>query len=630
MNKSASNPATSVSPSRESSVKRNTDKKVTAEGVLPITPHNQYFRETVESIVVAFILAFLFRAFVAEAFVIPTGSMAPTLMGAHKDLTCQQCGSSYQVGASLEFHSDSGARTGDYVVGSSSTVCRAVNAIDFQDPNQATFSGDRILVSKFDYVMSEPKRWDVIVFKFPEEARMNYIKRLVGLPGEDVMIREGDIYTKPHEATQWSIARKPPHKILAMRQPVADTLHTAPVLIKYNYPSLWQPWSYDGQPSHWKLSQTEDSWSAELTACDAPEYLRYFHKEVSPEQWLAIEQNKPLPEVVPTSSQLVTDYLAYNSFIATRLNNPSKYQARVDQLVEHQIQFGGENGMHWVGDLIGEFEIEVLSDTGQILLQLVELGIEYNLAIDLSNGEARLTAADASQADIQPLTDYLGGANYVVAPSNVVGRGTYRLTMANVDDQIVLWVNGRVAKFDRPAEFDSWQIRSDSQRRPYWLPSRPLDAAPIAIGGQAVSMVVRRAQVFRDLYYTAVGRTGFRSFEPTDFGKNRVYLRSKAIPEGGRQWTSDQEAVHAVYSTPQWWERTELFAMRQHNVYRLEEGQYFPLGDNSAQSSDARMWNQNFVEERFLLGKALLVFWPHTWNRPIPFTPNFQRMGLIR
>ena len=38
-------------------------------------------RETFESIVVAFVLAFLFRAFEAEAFVIPTGSMAPTLYG---------------------------------------------------------------------------------------------------------------------------------------------------------------------------------------------------------------------------------------------------------------------------------------------------------------------------------------------------------------------------------------------------------------------------------------------------------------------------------------------------------------------------------------------------------------------
>ena len=59
-------------------------------------------RETVESIVIAFVLAFLFRTFEAEAFVIPTGSMAPTLMGRHKDVDCPKCGYRYQVSASEE------------------------------------------------------------------------------------------------------------------------------------------------------------------------------------------------------------------------------------------------------------------------------------------------------------------------------------------------------------------------------------------------------------------------------------------------------------------------------------------------------------------------------------------------
>src|SRR5439155_1572925 len=49
------------------------------------------WRETIESIVVAFVLAFLFRTFEAEAFVIPTGSMAPTLYGQHRDITCEKC-----------------------------------------------------------------------------------------------------------------------------------------------------------------------------------------------------------------------------------------------------------------------------------------------------------------------------------------------------------------------------------------------------------------------------------------------------------------------------------------------------------------------------------------------------------
>src|SRR5262249_3255055 len=58
------------------------------------------WRETIESIVVAFVLAFLFRTFEAEAFVIPTGSMAPTLYGQQRDVVCTKCGTRFAVGAS--------------------------------------------------------------------------------------------------------------------------------------------------------------------------------------------------------------------------------------------------------------------------------------------------------------------------------------------------------------------------------------------------------------------------------------------------------------------------------------------------------------------------------------------------
>src|SRR4051794_41694830 len=59
-------------------------------------------RDTVEAIVVAFILALTVRGFEAEAFVIPTGSMAPTLMGRHKEIACPQCGFTYAVNAADE------------------------------------------------------------------------------------------------------------------------------------------------------------------------------------------------------------------------------------------------------------------------------------------------------------------------------------------------------------------------------------------------------------------------------------------------------------------------------------------------------------------------------------------------
>jgi signal peptidase I len=61
------------------------------------------------------------------------------------------------------------------------------------------------------------------------------------------------------------------------------------------------------------------------------------------------------------------------------------------------------------------------------------------------------------------------------------------------------------------------------------------------------------------------------------------------------------------------------------------------LGDNSPASQDARLWdNERFVHRDLLVGKALMVFWPHSFHRipgtsiPFPFFPNFARMGFIR
>ncbi|HEX5103940.1 MAG TPA: S26 family signal peptidase, partial [Pirellulaceae bacterium] len=86
-------------------------------------PADGGWRETVESIAMAVILALLFRGFVAEAFVIPTGSMAPTLRGRHKDVWCPKCGINYQTTASNE-RTPSGAPTGQHVTTTTCPICR--------------------------------------------------------------------------------------------------------------------------------------------------------------------------------------------------------------------------------------------------------------------------------------------------------------------------------------------------------------------------------------------------------------------------------------------------------------------------------------------------------------------------
>lgn len=616
-------------------------------------PPNPYVvRETVESIIVAFILAFLFRAFVAEAFVIPTGSMAPTLMGAHKDTVCEHCGALYQSTASNEYDNENRNSLTDFVaVASTCANCRATNAFDLAgQANHATFSGDRILVSKFDYLFRDPKRWDVLVFKYPADARMNYIKRLVGLPGEYLHIEGGDVYTRLDPSEPWQLARKPPDKALAMMQVVSDTNHQPKDLVARGWPSLWQ-----GQPSSgaeanasWQIEQTPESWSASLTGTDQRQWLRHYYKIYDKESWKEVEgQSAPL-NIDPYSSRLITDFLAYNT---TRFgprddvyNSDGRLRSDItsenrafDTLPSRKISFHGlmglaQDGMHWVGDLSAEYDVDVQGTSGTLSLDLVEFGIHYVCDIDVASGKATLQAFDQGK----PLNVFAKEANAPLvtptATTSVRGSGQHRLRMANIDDQILLWIDGGLVDFDQPTAFDSHKFRTAEARRPYWTGEDPLDAAPLAIGGTGVNLTVRRAQVWRDIYYIAV-RSGnnYSDFERFDLSEAINSVKDPAVRSELKQ--DPDGALNLIawtYSTPQTWSETKLFSKRGSLDFELKEGQFFPMGDNSAASSDARVWfGHNYVERRFLIGKALLVFWPHLWKAPVPH-PNLPRMGRIR
>ena len=54
--------------------------------------------------------------------------------------------------------------------------------------------GDRLFGFRLSYLFSEPERGDVIIFKYPVDEEQNFIKRVIGLPGEKVSISEGKIY----------------------------------------------------------------------------------------------------------------------------------------------------------------------------------------------------------------------------------------------------------------------------------------------------------------------------------------------------------------------------------------------------------------------------------------------------
>ena len=101
-------------------------------------------RESIESFVVVFV-AFLVWSFEAEGFVIPTGSMAPTLMGRHKEIVCPQCGNVYTVNADSEVDSSGSGASDGYP-----SHLGHVRELPVRNPRgrRPSVSGDRIYTMK--------------------------------------------------------------------------------------------------------------------------------------------------------------------------------------------------------------------------------------------------------------------------------------------------------------------------------------------------------------------------------------------------------------------------------------------------------------------------------------------------
>ncbi|TWU35317.1 Signal peptidase I [Novipirellula aureliae] len=630
-------------------------------------------RETVEAFVVAFILALLFRAFLAEAFVIPTGSMAPTLMGAHKDVRCDRCGMPFQVGASLERRGPTMEKT---VVAGICPNCRHVNPMDLvNEPNDSTFNGDRILVSKFAYTICEPERWDVIVFKFPGNPKQNYIKRLVGLPKETLTLRHGDVYAHPTGSTQRpEILRKPAKKILSMRHIVHDTDYQSGELIQANYPSRWQPWQENAATpptDSWQIERTSDSFVAMLKdASDTePHWLRYFHRWPTEQQWAEASNNQKLANVDPYSSRLITDFYAYDSYIQVNADQvysepPSlirnrsggrsfvprfgyskgvfdpDYQPGVgpDQFrgrAAYGAQGFSKEGVHWVGDLMLEANIETSPSSKELIVELVEAGIRYQCQFDLTSGRASLSIFDQEET---VGFDADGESNlHPTAETSVLAGSKHSVRMSNFDDQIVLWVDDNLVSFDTATTFDSRSFRTDAEDHPrYGGLSHPLDAAPVAVAVRGGDATIDHLKVDRDKYYIAT-KDAQESVIDYDMRKVwQVFSRSMS-----------QLDIQELMTHPADWNDSPLWQTRRSVSFVLEDDQFFPMGDNSPESLDARCWagtkvrfgmpegadrwsDASYVPRDLLVGKALVVFWPHSWNSPVPFTPNFRRMKLIR
>ena len=152
---------------------------------LPMTSR----RRLAESMVL-FVSAILFlRTIAVEPFGVPTGSMAPTLIGNHKAIACYRCGYTIKVG-------EPGPKQSTYP----DAHCPNCGAVGQDILNAPEIAGDRLLVDKNTLRLRPPKRWEVAVFICPSDKSKPYVKRVVGLPNEIIQLVEGDVWIDGHLA----------------------------------------------------------------------------------------------------------------------------------------------------------------------------------------------------------------------------------------------------------------------------------------------------------------------------------------------------------------------------------------------------------------------------------------------
>jgi signal peptidase I len=568
-------------------------------------------REVVETIVFVVVLVLLLKLFVTEAFVIPTGSMAETLYGYQKVLTCPKCGLEFPVNSHDEEEGNQQTGKKMPLYGFCCPNCRYMGTVQEVHPEpKRSGSGDRVLVLKPLYHIREPLRGEVVVFKWPEKPQdkhvaQNYIKRAMGFGGETLAIYRGELFVtkslsypadalddKGHQlfprpddtlelwrprfmySNVWDtnplaenffevsrlagfpkdskggfeIIRKGEEQMLADRRIVWDNDKQPKDLANLKL-ARWYAEARPGMKAGDNLPWTgNDTNQATAFRHDKPE-LDWLRYRHLAKPWRLSEFDRQ--DQLPEGTAL--DGAALAAQQPTFIDNFLGYNAGRDlDPATGKVEARDRTGLDrlWVGDLI--LECKATFEAGSKVILELSKGVNRFQAI-FEQGKVTLRRIGPG-----------GGEFGQPERSFNLSPGSHDLRFANVDCRLWVWVDGKRVNFGSDADYSP---PTPEQEAAFKDPSGNVDIspegwtrtndvlAPASIGAEG-NVGVQNIKLYRDVYYT----------------RNNAADHSKA------------------------------------DIFYVQPGHYMCLGDNSAQSSDSRKWG--LVPERLMLGKAVFIFFP--------------------
>jgi signal peptidase I len=514
---------------------------------MPSRQKKTTLRDNLESIALAVVAVLILRQLVVEAFKIPTGSMAPTLVGVHKEVRCPRCGYVFAIGkdntrssgevtcpncrrewkgASRYYHGQRCTgklqfRWPGWLWNEAYSPRCGASVTGSDAANRVLRGGSRIFVNKFIYWFRKPDRWEVIVFRYP------YVDVRCPECGWDEEVRVG-------EKVECNSCDTSPDSLDDLQCPVCGEEKLQ--ISRKNYIKRLV-----GMPGETVTIQNGDVY--------VDGHLAPKPQSVQNRIWLPVydsrytsQEDGESPWNFGRTAGLWSDGKARGSLVLDARDRAGRTMATYGPVITDSYGYNGGPSLPLEQDtpgLPGDLRISArvrpleASDNAAVVLRIVEDTRVLSLTIPVETGAMAVLEEDGrivKQAAVDPLQ---------------VGELT-TVTLQNWDDRVACIVGGETLM--------TWTYNGD--------PTPRVERQKVGMGGRGARIEFRRCRIKRDIYYLKRGN-------------------------GER--------------------------------YRLAEGEYFMLGDNSPQSSDSRYWPDPAVPAQNIIGRAFLEFWPFHRGRLLSF-----------
>ena len=446
------------------------------------------------------------------------GSMAETLLGAHCDVVCGDCG--------FRFSCEADSQRLDR-----RAACPNCGYADNPLAGRIRLGGDRVLIVPSAFALRRPRRWEVIAFRRPEAGYPLCVKRVVGLPGESIEIRNGDVFADGR------IQRK----TLSQQRAMAVLVYDA------NYPPMDDndkiPASR-GATAGLSSSAVNTAWQASSATPSGkmPAPLDRWRGEGDDTAWTA-DRGRFTHAAAP--KQQAIDWLVYHH-VRRLSGQPGGVAASpvTDLCGYDQGRPRREEDVHAVPDLLLRLRLTKADGRGLLLLRANDSREEFVAELDPLRGAvsrpAQRPADPRRRGKMAPAAGRIEDRGLAVRSAVFARHGGH---------------DGRDVPFRSRGGTGSASVGrrgpTGAQGSPTETLAKPVPPTPpdrpLAIGVVGLEAVVEEVQVYRDVYYTSP--VWARPGPAVPLGTDEYYVLgdNSAISEDSRTWTRPSGHRRAVF-----------------------------------------------------------------------------------